>query len=89
MSEYAYEFLDAEDAPVRRVRRSDGVVFELERHQHHANLHGHIAEQWLRDGSVSVTKPYVAPAPATAAPPKTKQPIIIDDQARQRRRAGE
>jgi hypothetical protein len=80
MSEYSYEFIDAEDAP---VRRSDGAVIELERHQHHANLHGHIAEQWLRDGSMSVTKPYAAPEAPQAKP-------APDDNARaQRREAGD
>jgi hypothetical protein len=44
MSEYSYEFIDPETAPVRRVRRSDGVTFGLERHQHHANHHGHAHE---------------------------------------------
>jgi hypothetical protein len=85
MSEFSYEFIDPETAPVRRVRRSDGAVFEIERHQHHANTQGHIAEQWLRDGSVSVTKPFAAPE-APQAKPTVRAP---DDNARARRRAGE
>jgi hypothetical protein len=74
---HSYEWIDPETAPVRRVKRDDGVVFEVERHVHHANLQGHIAEQWLRDGSVSVTKPYVAPVKAKPVP---------DDHARRARR---
>jgi hypothetical protein len=67
-----YVFANQEHTIIRRL--SDGATFEIERHQHPANVQGAIAEQWRREGCP-------APAPYEAL---VKAP---DDNARARRRA--
>ena len=71
-----YVFANAEHTLVRCV--DDGSTFELPRHTHPSNIHGHAAEEWRRQGCPT-PEPYAEPVKAAVMP---------DDQARARRRAG-
>ena len=64
-----YQFTNPEHT---RVRREDGAEFTIERHEHPANVHGAIAEQWRNEGCPQ--------------PEAYKAPVAPDDQARTRRR---
>ena len=73
MSKYVF----ANPAHTLVKRLDDGATFELPRHTHPSNIHGHAAEEWRRQG---------CPTPAPYA--ETVKPSVVpDDYARRARRS--